>query len=86
MPNTSVHFPDPLLANLDRIASERGVSRNRLIVESCRRTVEERTRWPEGFFSNEHLSAEDLKVLQEDCQDFEQAIRTARRSRTDPPF
>ena len=86
MPNSSVHFPEPLLASLDRIASERGVSRNRVIVESCRRTVEERSRWPDGFFSNSHLSADELTVLREDCKDFETAIRSARRSRTAPPF
>ena len=86
MSNTSVHFPGPLLANLDRIATERGVSRNRLIVESCRRTVEERARWPQDFFSNDHLTAKDLQLLQDGCEDFEQAIRSARRSRTAPPF
>ncbi len=86
MPNTSVHFPEPVLESLDRMAREQGKSRNRLIVESCRRTIEEQTRWPDGFFSNDHLSAEDLRVLQQDCEDFEQAIRTARRSRTVPPF
>ena len=86
MPNTSVHFPESLLERLDRIAKEQGKSRNRLIVDSCRRTVEERASWPEGFFSNEHLNAEELRVLQEDCEDFEQAIRAARRSRSEPPF
>lgn len=86
MPNTSVHFPEPLLASLDRIAAERGISRNRVIVESCRRTAEERAQWSPGFFSNDHLSAEDLRVLREGCEDFEGAIRAARRSRTDPPF
>lgn len=86
MPNTSVHFPEPLLASLDRIAGERGVSRNRVIVESCRRTAEERSRWPDGFFSNSHLSADELKVLEEDCADFERTIRAARRSRTNPPL
>lgn len=86
MPNTSVHFPAPLLAGLDRIAGERGVSRNRVIVDSCRRTVEERTQWPKDFFANDHLTAEELQVLKEGCEDFEQGIRDARRSRTDPPF
>ncbi|MDE2660986.1 MAG: hypothetical protein OXI45_12355 [Acidobacteriota bacterium] len=86
MPNSRVHFPEPLLESLDRIAKEQGKSRNRLIVDSCRRTVEERASWPDGFFSNDHLSAEELRVLQEDCEDFEQAIRAARRSRTDPRF
>lgn len=86
MPDTSVHFPAPLLASLDRVARERGTSRNRLIVESCRRAVEEQARWPDGFFSNHHLNAEELQVLQEGCEDFEQAVRATRRSRTDPPF
>jgi len=86
MPNIRVHIPEPLLENLDRLAREQGKSRNRLIVESCRRTIEEQTRWPDGFFSNDHLSAEELQVLQEDCQDFEQSIRTARQSRNDPRF
>ena len=86
MPNTSVHFPASLLAGLDRIAAERGVSRNRVIVESCRRTADERTRWPPDFFSNDHLSVEDLKVLDEGGEEFERALRAARRSRTDPPF
>lgn len=86
MPNTSVHFPAPLLANLDRIAGERGMSRNRVIVESCRRTVEERTQWPEDFFSNDHLTAEDRKLLQDGLEDFSRAIRAARRSRSGPPF
>ena len=86
MPNIRVHIPEPLLENLDRVAREQGKSRNRLIVESCRRSIDEQTRWPDGFFSNDHLSAEELQVLQEDCQDFEQAIRTTRQSRNDPRF
>lgn len=86
MPNTSVHFPKPLLASLDRIAAERGISRNRVIVESCRRTAEERANWPPGFFSNDHLSAEEVKVLQEAGGEFDRAIRAARRSRTKPPL
>ncbi|MXZ60543.1 MAG: ribbon-helix-helix protein, CopG family [Acidobacteria bacterium] len=86
MPGIRVHVPEPLLDSLDRLAREQGKSRSRLIVESCRRLTEEQPRRPDGFFSNDHLSAEELRVLQEDCQDFEQAIRAARRSRNDPPF
>ncbi len=86
MPNTSVHFPEPLLASLDRIAAERGISRNRVIVESCRRTAEERAQWSPGFFSNGHLSAEDLAELQEGCEDLDRTLRAARWSRMDPPF
>ncbi len=85
MPYTSVHFPEPLLEGLDRIAREQGKSRNRLVVGSCRRTIEEQTRWPDGFFSNDHLTAEELRILQAECEDFEHAIRVARRSRAGPP-
>ena len=86
MPNTSVYFPAPLLESLDRIAAERGTSRNRVIVESCRRTAEERVPWPEGFFSNDHLTSGEIEALQEAGEEFERAIRTARRSQTKPPF
>lgn len=53
-----------LLASLDRLAAERGTTRNRSIVESCERAVEERTRWPPELFSNDHLSDTDLRNLQ----------------------
>ena len=84
MPNIRVHIPEPLLESLDRLAREQGKSRNRLIVESCGRMIEEQTRWPDGFFSNDHLSAAELRILQEECEDFEHAIRVARRSRAEP--
>ena len=86
MPNTSVHLPPALLASLDRIAAERGTSRNRLIVESCQRAVEELSRWPPELFSNDHLSDAELQELQQGEQDFRKAIENARRSRTRPPF
>ena len=86
MPNIRVHFPEPVLESLDRIARKQGKSRNRVIVESCRRTIEEQARWPDGFFSNDHLSAEELRILQEECEDFEHAVRATRRSRAEPPL
>lgn len=86
MPNTSVHFPESLLARLDRIAAEQGISRNRVIVESCRHTAEERANWPESFFSNNHLTADEIEALQGAGEEFDGAIRAARRSRTKPPF
>lgn len=86
MPNTSVHLPQALLASLDRIAVERGTSRNRLIVESCQRVVEERSRWPPELFSNEHLSDAELRELREGEEDFLNTIENARQSRTRPPF
>jgi predicted transcriptional regulator len=86
MPNTSVHLPQSLLAGLDRIAAERGLSRNRLIVESCRRIVEERACWPAGLFSNDHLSEADMKELRRSEPDFREAVEGARKSRTRPPI
>ena len=86
MPNTSVHLPQSLLASLNRIAAERGVSRNRLIVESCRRAVEERTCWPPELFSNEHLSEIELQSLRQGEQDFLAVVDGARKSRPRPLF
>ena len=86
MPNTSVYFPQSVLAGLDRIAKERGISRNRLIVESCRRVVEERTRWPADLFSNDHLSERDLQLLREGEDAFLDDAAGARRSRARSPF
>ena len=86
MPNTSVHLPQALLAGLDRIAAERGMSRNRLIVESCQRAVDELSRWPPELFSNDHLSDAELQELRESEQDFRRAVENARQSRTRPPF
>ena len=80
MPKTSVHFPESLLVSLDRIAAERGISRNRVIMESCRRTAEERTEWPKGFFSNDHLTADEIEALREAGEEFDRAVRGARRS------
>ena len=48
MANTSIHLPESLLEELDRLAAERSMSRNRLIVEACERVVEERSCWPGG--------------------------------------
>ncbi len=86
MPSTSVHFPEALAEELDRVARERGISRNRLIVEACRRVVRERDQWPPGYFSNHHLSAEDLALLEGNARDFVDPIISARRSRTAPPL
>ena len=86
MPNTSVHLPQALLASLDRIAAERGASRNRLIVESCQRAVEELSRWPPELFSNDHLSDAELQQLRQGEQDFRKTVENARQSRSRPPF
>lgn len=87
MPSTSVHIPDELLNQLDRTAKRRRVSRNRLIVDACRSLVgESHADWPDGFFAHEHLSVRDLKLLRASYDDWSARIRSARRSKTAPPF
>ena len=86
MANTSIHLPESLLEELDRLAAERGVSRNRLIVESCRRVVEERSCWPGELFSNDHLTEQDLKELRQGERAFQEAIGVGRKSRASTPF
>jgi len=84
--STSVHFPEAIVESLDRLAKELGISRNRLIVEACRRVVGERDRWPSGFFSNDHLSSEDLLVLENDEGGFAASVLAARRNRAGAPL
>ena len=79
MANTSIHLPESLLEDLDRLAAERGVSRNRLIVESCRRVLEERSCWPGELFSNDHLTEQDLRELRQGERAFQEAIGVAAR-------
>lgn len=86
VPSTSVHFPEGLLAELDRLAEERGVSRNRVIVDSCRQVLRARRQWPDGFFSNAHRTQDELRELEEGADAFARAIAAARRSRRQPPF
>lgn len=86
MPNTSVHFPEGLLEELDRLAEDRGVSRNRVIVDSCREALRARRQWPEGFFSDAHRTAVELKELRGGAEAFAQALAAGRRSRRAPPF
>jgi hypothetical protein len=86
MGSTSVHIPSSLLEELDRSAAERGVSRNRLIVEACRQMVRARHHWPEGFFANARFRAADLAELQDSADEFSAAIARARRNRRSQPL
>lgn len=87
MATTSIHIPEDLLEKLDRLAADRGVSRNRLIVESCREAVERhRERWPPGYLEGAHLDAEDRRVLADDAEEFLAAIQQARTARKEAPF
>ena len=86
MPNWSEYLPRSALAGLAPTAEERGMSRNRLIVESCRRVLRERTNWPADLFSNDHLSKTDLQLLRKGEDGFLDNIGSARRSRSHLPF
>ena len=86
MANTSIHLPESLLEKLDRLAAERGMSRNRLVVETCQRMVEARSCWPGKLFSNDHLTEQDLEELRQGERAFQEAIGVGRKSRTSTPF
>ena len=93
VPVIRVRFPAAVLAGLDRMAAEKGISRNRLVVESCRRAVGETpppevevTRPPDEFYTHDHLSPADLRLLRRSRGEMDRAIKNSRRSRTRPPF
>ena len=86
MANTSVHFPEGVLDELDRLAEDRGVSRNRVIVDACREALRARRQWPAGFFSNAHRTAAELRELQGGAEEFARTLAAGRRGRREPPF
>ncbi len=86
MPSTSVHFSESLLDDLDHFASERGLSRNRLIVEACRETLQRRKEWPEIFFDDFRFRPEDLEELRSSSESFEKNLSATRRNRDASPF
>jgi hypothetical protein len=45
-----------------------------------------RRQWPDGFFSNAHLTADELRDLQESADAFARTLAAGRRSRRAPPF
>ena len=81
MPSTTVHIPDPLLSKMDQIVKEKGVSRNRFIIQACEQAVISNAgEWPEGFFEPD-LSGDDLRLLREGVAEMEEAIIRMRKSR-----
>jgi len=86
MATTSVHFPKGLVEQLDQVAAARGLSRNRLIVEACRQMLGAGREWPEGFFLNDHLSADDMEELRAGGDELLQGILAARQNRSEAPF
>ena len=81
MPSTTVHIPDPLLSKMDQIVREKGISRNRFIVQACEQAVvNDAGEWPENFFESD-LSSGDLRLLREGVAEMEEAIIRMRKSR-----
>lgn len=81
MPSTTVHIPDQLLSKMNQIVKEKGVSRNRFIIQACEQAVVNNAgEWPEDFFEPD-LSGDDLRLLREGVAEMEVAIISMRKSR-----
>ena len=64
-----------------------GKTPDALIVEACRRIVDESPdAWPEDFFRDDRLSPSDLAELRAGGRALDQAIRRARRSKREAPL
>lgn len=86
MRSTSVHLPASVVEGLDRLAAQRGLSRNRLILKACQTLLDaERGDWPEDMFESE-LDPEDLAALRDAGAELEGAIMAARNDRAVPPL
>lgn len=84
MASTSVHLPAAIVEKLDRLAADRGTSRNRIILQACEELLAgQRGDWPPGFFDT-HLSKRDQAILHEAGREMEAAIYAARRNRPVP--
>lgn len=86
MASTSVHLPAAVVAQLDRVAAERGTSRNRVILQACQALLaEQQGDWPPGFFERS-IDPEAVAELQAGGREMEGAILTSRRDRVVPPL
>ncbi len=81
MSSTTVHIPEKLLSQIDEHVKEKGISRNRFIVDACEQALKNSEgRWPDDFFKSE-ISEANLKLLREGVTEMENAIQRARRNR-----
>ncbi len=86
MASTSVHLPAPIVEQLDRLAAQWGISRNRVILQACEELLaEKRGEWPADFF-NRTLPPSDLDELRAAGREMEAAILAARHTRQVPPL
>ena len=81
MPSTTVHIPDPLLSKMNQIVKEKGISRNRFIIQACEQAViNDSGEWPEDFFES-NINGKDLGLLREGVAELEEAIISLRKNR-----
>ena len=73
MASTTFHIPDQLLSEIDRAARERGLSRNRFVLQACGEALARGSgEWPAGFF-DPLSSREDDRLLAEAARELEKA-------------
>lgn len=83
MPSTTIHINDELLLKLDQVAKEKGISRNRFIIQACQMALDNNAgRWPQKFFKT-GLKENDLRLLKEGVLEMERDIISMRRNRGD---
>ena len=81
MPSTTIHINDKMLEKIDEAAGDRGISRNRFIVQACEVALQRLVPdWPEGFFES-NLGEEDLKLLRKAASEMEESIIRLRKNR-----
>ena len=84
MPSTTIHFPDEILSDIDRIAGRQKISRNKFVIEACRSAMaRDAGEWPDGFFDGQ-LSDIDQNLLREAVLELEDAVIRHRRNRGAP--
>lgn len=73
-----------MLDRVDSIARRRGLSRNRLVIESLERTIDEDAgEWPQAFFEPPGDPG-DRELLEDATIELERAVSAARHNRGAP--
>ena len=83
MPSTTIHISDELLSRIDEIVKEKGMRRNRFIIEACEMALSKNAgRWPANFFQM-NLNQKELRVLRDAVSEMEKSILNLRKNRTE---
>jgi Arc/MetJ-type ribon-helix-helix transcriptional regulator len=85
MPSTTVHIPDELLGEIDKVVRKMGITRNRFVIQACKRAVESAAgQWPKGFFE-QRRDDKDYRLLRDAVEEMESKILSERKSRRGSP-